>query len=288
VWRQALAGVKEGASVLAYARLPAAAGGPAAANAPVAAEAERRLSRERALLAVQSYGAGRVALLNFDGTWRLRYRKGDDYHHKFWGQLLRWGVGEKLRSGTARVRVGTDRLTYPADAPVQVAARIFSSTFAAVKDDHIFFNVYRGPERVLRKQMTPRRGAPGRYDGTLPPLPTPGRYRVELEGAEIAAALAADHAPPVSTEFLVAAQQNAPEMRELTADLEMPRKIAQASGGLAVTAEAAGSVLDRFGAGNRTLTEHVEIALWDSWPALVVILLLATAEWVARRRSGMA
>ena len=48
--------------------------------------------RENALVVRQQAGFGQVLWIGIDGTWRWRYRVGDEYHHRFWGQLARWGA----------------------------------------------------------------------------------------------------------------------------------------------------------------------------------------------------
>ena len=48
---------------------------------------------EPAFLSWHRYGRGRVVYLSAPVTYRLRYRNGDRYHHRFWGQLL----GERSR-----------------------------------------------------------------------------------------------------------------------------------------------------------------------------------------------
>ena len=60
---------------------------------------ETGTEEQRALIAVQNAGLGRVVYLAFDRTWRLRFRAGDKYHHRFWGQLLRWATGGRLPAG---------------------------------------------------------------------------------------------------------------------------------------------------------------------------------------------
>lgn len=278
VWRHAVTGVKEGASVLAY----------AVPDTRRDAEAGGRLQKENPLVVVQQYGLGRVACLNFDETWRLRYRKGDVHHHKFWGQILRWGVGDKLRSGTALVRIGTDRLTYPASAPVRVEARVLDTEFKAVTDATIYVNVFRDRQRVQRKQLQYRRNSCGMFEVTLPAMQEPGIYKVELESAKVAAILAADNVQEVSTEFVVAPSPNSVEFAELSTDLDTPGKMAGASGGRVTGPESAATVLDAFGPGSRSVSEVREVTLWDSWPLLVLMILAVTAEWVLRRRKGMA
>ena len=75
------------------------------ADAAERLDAEKRNRARNALVVSQVYGRGKVLLLAFDETWRLRYKAGDIYHHRFWGQIMRWGVGEKLRAGEPGLRL---------------------------------------------------------------------------------------------------------------------------------------------------------------------------------------
>ena len=80
------------------------AAGTGAGVATLVSEAEEVVPR--------SFGQGKVLMLTTDQSWRLRHRVGDTRHHRFWGQVLRWGSGEKLRAGNTFVRLGTDKLRY--------------------------------------------------------------------------------------------------------------------------------------------------------------------------------
>ena len=115
-WRQVNTAAKPGATVLAYAVTPddpsyvqppspdaGAASAPAPAP-PSAGDADllaRRQAFERshALICTQAAPPGRVMMLAFDRTWRFRYRAGDTYHHRFWGQVLRWATAGQAALG---------------------------------------------------------------------------------------------------------------------------------------------------------------------------------------------
>src|SRR5439155_8203489 len=51
-------------------------------------------AKDHALIARQSYGFGRVLFVGLDGTWRWRLKTGDTYHHRFWGQAIRWAASD--------------------------------------------------------------------------------------------------------------------------------------------------------------------------------------------------
>ncbi len=72
----------------------------------------QEFEKNHALVVAQHVGMGQVLFIGFDSTWRMRYRVGDTYHHKFWGQVMRWATASKLPAGTNLVKLGTDRARY--------------------------------------------------------------------------------------------------------------------------------------------------------------------------------
>src|SRR6185295_16190507 len=66
-----------------------------------------------AFLSWQYVGLGRVIYIGAPVTYQLRYQIGDEYHHRFWGQLLRWAIAREMSgSGSKTVRLGTDKTNY--------------------------------------------------------------------------------------------------------------------------------------------------------------------------------
>ena len=68
--------------------------------------------RRNALIARQNYGLGRVLYVGIDSTWRWRKGVGDLYHHRFWGQVMRWAADRPLESGNQYVRFGASQPVY--------------------------------------------------------------------------------------------------------------------------------------------------------------------------------
>src|SRR5207245_5472020 len=94
-----------------------------------ATEAERRAAQERAkeqaLIVRHNYGFGRVLFVGLDSTWRWRYRVGDTYHHRFWGQAIRWAASEKpLVTGNEFVRFGTRDAVYRHGQDIDLVVRL--------------------------------------------------------------------------------------------------------------------------------------------------------------------
>ena len=137
-WRFPILTARSGAEIIAYAEPEedgdAVAEATTARNAAAQMEAERLRRERQAIIIAHNVGRGKVLALNTDESWRLRYRIGDVRHHRFWGQIIRWGLGERLRSGTAQLRVGTERMTYTPHEPVRIVARVLNPDFTPVTD----------------------------------------------------------------------------------------------------------------------------------------------------------
>jgi hypothetical protein len=284
-WRFPALEVKPGAELLAYAQPPVDekqdAGGVGILDAAARLDDEIRKRARASLVVAQSYGRGKVLLLNVDQTWRLRYRSGDKYHHKFWGQVLRWGVGEKLRAGKEGLRVGTDELVYTPQRPARVLARVTDKDFASVSNALVDAVVTHGEKEVARVRLAYREGSHGLYEAALAPMADPGRYDVRLTRKEGAVE---DH---VETAFLVVTAERPVELGDVTASRETLDVLARWTSGRVVGPARAGELWNAFGEGRREVPERRERPLWDRpWMYLLIVGLL-TAEWILRKRGGL-
>ena len=176
-WRHPVAGTKPGATVLAFAVNPQERQETRVTAGASIEETARKIDtlnakqQQNALVAVQRIGRGKVLTLASDRTWRLRYRVGDTYHHRFWGQVLTWGAGENLRAGSQFVRLGTDKITYSPGDKIRVLAKVVRPDYTPIGDDDVGVAVYRGNERshkACTRQKSDRSPSP---DATASPLP---------------------------------------------------------------------------------------------------------------------
>ncbi len=299
-WRSNSSEIKESAEVLAYAR-PANGNTPDLENQNANPnEVEKALQelanrkqfeKDNALIVAQQYALGKVVQLNFDRTWRLRYGVGDTYHHRFWGQVLRWGTGENLRSGTEFVRLGTDHLTYTPSDPIKIVAKLLDSKRRPVTNDSMYANLINEEgESLHRQRLSYRTGSNGMYETTLAPLPDPGKYTIRIESKSVDKALQNDTDTTLSkieTELLVVSTRNPVELAELTADHDFLTHATQLSNGGMANITDASSLISYFGSPKEILTERRNITLWDKWPLLVAFLGLFSTEWIFRRRAGL-
>ncbi|MGJ8695539.1 MAG: hypothetical protein ACSHYF_04425 [Verrucomicrobiaceae bacterium] len=283
-WRHPVEGIKDGAEVLLYAEevgeKQTKVNSAASLDAALAEVARRRETEaENALLVTRQTGNGKVAMLLTDRTWRLREGVGDVYHHRFWGQLVRWGAGPNLRTGSVTARLGTDQLTYTGDDQVKVIARLREVNLAPIQDESLRAEISLDGNRVATVPLGYREGSNGLHEVLAGPFRTPGSYEVRLVGDRVK--------EEIVTGFRVVGSLSAVELAETTLNLPLLENIARMSGGRVLGEQDAAGLAELFLTGEDSKEELRETTLWDKWPLLLLLGVLLTSEWVLRRRGGL-
>jgi hypothetical protein len=278
---------KPGAVALAY----LAEADTAAGKEPVVGE------KERALIVRQNYGFGRVLFVGLDSTWRWRYRVGDTYHHRFWGQVIRWAASDKpLVAGNEHIRFGTREPVYRQGQEVDVVVRLGEGVGPLRPDALAGARLLRPggvgkPEEAVALVPLHRREAQARVlEGRVRDLP-PGPYAVELAIPELADKLRdladLDGQPTKQRATFTVAPPDSEELVELGTNWPLLEELAAKSGGQVFTPENAGQLVDLLTRQSVTRERHSETKLWQWWGTLVLLLLLLTAEWVGRKWAGL-
>lgn len=290
-WRHPVTGLKEGAEVLLSAVADegkqdvASGAGLSGALDDLAKRREREA--KTALLVTRQTGKGKVALVLTDRTWRLREGAGDLYHHRFWGNLVRWGAGPILRSGGQRVRLGTDQLTYTPDDRAKITARLRDKTLKPVVDESLRAEVLAEGKVLGTVAMTPVPGSEGLYEADLERFGKAGKYEVRLRGDRADKLIQEDGTKELKTGFRVVGSRGPVELAETTLNLPLLETIAQLSGGRVVSPDKTGDLVSLFLTDKNERQEIRESALWDSGWALALLAMLLGSEWVLRRAGGL-
>jgi uncharacterized membrane protein len=230
------------------------------------------------LISWQRYGTGKCMLMATDRLWRLRFRTGDKYHWRVWSQCIQFLTLSRLMGEHKQIRMETDRVSYPEGSQVRVYAEVLDDGYEPVLQER--YDVYVGVvndddegSNKSRVSLRPDSTRPGLYVGYYTPLGA-GRYRIQAGEDDL------DYANTI--EFQVADIR--PELANTDMQIESLQRIAKLSGGkclkLSEIQELA-TLLDR------TPQETVirrEQSLWDNWFFAILIIGLAGAEWIVRRR----
>lgn len=232
------------------------------------------------LVSWQRYGTGKCMMIGTDRMWLLRFKTGDTYHWRAWSQFIQFMTLSRLLGEHGRVRLETDRATYPVNGQVQLYAHLLDDRYEPLVQSS--FEVTVTPLDVPGaepQQLTlqPDAGSPGLYEGFFSPA-SPGRYRVEAN--------AGDRDLSNIAEFQVADVDT--EMANTEMQIEALRRIADLSGGKSL------GVLDLNqlpGLLNRSRHETLiktQIPLWDTFWSLLILVGLLGFEWILRRKYDLA
>ena len=88
------------------------------------AEVIRPDGRATPWLATRMYGAGRVFYFASDQTWRWRYKVADQFHARFWNQLVIAAMEPPYSASDQYVSLGTDKVEYGMRDSIAIRARL--------------------------------------------------------------------------------------------------------------------------------------------------------------------
>jgi len=245
-------------------------------GAPLLALADGDAQRD-AVLVTQPFGAGRVALLATDGTWRWR-STAEDVHARFWVQLIRHLAEARRQGGHPRGRLVLDRDTVAPGEFLHVEARLLDERYAAWPAPQIATTVTLGAqEQALVLPAAPDR--PGWFSGRLLVAASgAGEVRLAIPGPP------ADDAPAtLSARF----RSELPELelRRLAQPVDELRALAAQTGGTYLPLEEAGRLPDLIPSAAHTRVEREPPRdLWDRPWVLALLVGLLAVEWAVRRR----
>ncbi len=252
------------------------------------------------LIARQNYGFGRVLYVGVDSTWRWRYKVGDKYHHKFWGQVAQWAASDRLlpaQNPAGTIRFGTREPAFRTGQDVEVLARGTEAVDKLKPNTLKGVRVIRLPVKEGEKEqplgLTPLQqpdGRPRDVTGKLRDL-APGRYAIELEipdwEAQLQGPVGSDGQPSkLRSTFEVLPPDNE-EVVELSADLPLLEEIAASSGGKVYQPDQMKELLSQLQAKVAKVDTRTEYPARKSWLTLILVLGLLAAEWGVRKWAGL-
>lgn len=289
-WRHPIRELREGAEVLLTATYEEPSRTDSGASLETTLEnlaVRRQREAENALLVTRQTGRGKVALLLTDRTWRLREGSGDVYHHRFWGNLVRWGAGPVLRAGGARARLGTDQLTYTPDDAVVLRARLRDEKLDPVGEQQLSAEIWRDGELIETVSMTPVEDSAGFHEGRAGPFRDSGKYEIKLTGGRADELIVEDGVEELRAGFRVVGSRGPVELAETTLNRPLLETLADLSGGEVVGMPEVGTLASLFLGDQESREEVREIPLWNHWLVLTLFFVLLTTEWILRRGSGL-
>jgi len=232
------------------------------------------------LVAWQRYGTGKCMMMGTDRLWLLRFKTGDKYHWRVWSQSIQFLTLSRLMGEHKRIRLETDRATYPVDGQVQLYAHLLDDRYEPIMQAGfevrvIPLDVAGAPPQSVA--LRPDAAHPGLYEGFFSPTRA-GRYRVESSSG--------DRVLANTTEFQVTDVE--PEMANTDTQLGRLRRIAEMSGGKCLSMVQLDQLAGLLDLDPHETTVTAEVPLWDNAWIMLLLVALMGAEWIVRRRYDLA
>lgn len=259
------------------------------------------------ILAVQTHGKGRSAVLTVDSTyhWYLSTRTlgPQSPYTIFWGQLVRWLAGSEQKNGdkVTGVEALVDKPVFQPDEPIRVRALVRNDKGEMVRFAAVRIQVDQkgdSQSRPLVVPMAPVSNRDGLYQTTITQLGKgdwSGQIIASKDGVEIGRK---------TVSFSVVWPDD--EMARLVADGRLMQQIATTTGGYAYRLSQLHQLLETLSQkqGEQTWMRQRSVPLYSvvrtvlagvgvfpSWPKswdlpiqTSIVLTLLVSEWVLRRR----
>jgi hypothetical protein len=241
---------------------------------------------DKAFVCWQTVGRGRVVYIASPTVYQLRLKHGDRYHHRFWGQLVRWAVARDLAQGSKTVKLTTDRTRATVDENVQVVANLSGLDGRPVLNAHVQAQISAGDTALALVDLNPDPKIPGRYLGEFSPSEE-GLVTVQVSGADVTQLLVSEGlSKPISTTLVVDPGKSV-ETEDTRSNAPLLSQIARLTGGQVISPAAIPQVIELTDLSPRVRDESTRTPIWDRWPLLWLFCGVLVVEWVLRKSTGL-
>lgn len=219
------------------------------------------------LVVSMRFGAGSVAYVGTDETWRWRHGRGETLPERFWVQIIR----HLARSGLRNDGSGPALEVEPSSAAVDQPVRVVLDGSTGVDTDQITVEARRADGgEVIEMQLKPEGG--GRF-ATAWAAPREGNWTLHVTQPVM----------PGANGARLDVRSEEPERVDATPDHAALKQLAEATGGRVVSASELGDLAQLAPHRSITIRMPINWPLWDRWPVYVVLASLLAAEWIGRR-----
>ena len=229
------------------------------------------------LVAVQPFGAGKCFIELVDSTWVWRWRVGDRYFYRYWGQVFRALTPKEIPGNSRFVQLNADRSNYRLGEKVSLSARLLNQYYRPIKADNATATLSYQNGVTQKVVLNPAPGTPGLFTAEVTPDRV-GKYEVSL----ISPANPNAKATAAYIVESLALEKQKPELDEPAL-----RKIAAAGSGKYYQPNELAKWMQSLPDNGLTVKSETETEIWDRWPLLILFLTPLGLEWLLRKRTGL-
>ena len=230
------------------------------------------------VLAFQRFGRGKSMALTTDATWRWRMMQesSDSFHELFWKQLLRWLVSEV----PDQVNLISDKHSYSMDETVMVRAEVTDDSFLRLNNVQVIARVQSPSGEISPLPLAWDLSEEGQYSSGFKPRED-GIHEVTAEAIQGNRTLGT-----ARTSFRIGDSPEEYHDAGLRADLL--KKLAADTGGRYYTTGDAQTLTEDISYADAGASRLEEKDLWDMPIFFLLFVAAISAEWIFRKRKGLA
>jgi len=234
--------------------------------------------RSEPVLSFQRYGRGLSVTLGAQDTWlwQMVPPLEDLSHETFWRQMLRWLVNDT--PDQVAVTLPSDR-SAPGES-VRITATVADQAYLRLNSSMVTARVTAPGGTVSEFPLDWTIEQDGEYQAVFTPIET-GLYRIDVEATNGEKKLDGEPA------FINVAESRS-EYFGSQLNESLLRRIADETGGRYYTPAKVASLAEDLSITGRGSTAIEEKDLWDMPILLLILLSMMAAEWLYRRRKGLA
>ncbi|MCS6805488.1 MAG: glutamine amidotransferase [Acidobacteriota bacterium] len=229
------------------------------------------------LLVMQRYGRGRsLAWMASDSwRWQMQMPAADLSHERFWTNLVRYLVSDTPDP----VMVTTDRDAYHPSDPIRIRVEVNDRAFLPIKDATVVAHVQRANslDEAIPLSWSDEAGA---YAAEIVAQGT------GLQSLDVTVSKANQNIGAATTAFFVGDQRR--EYYQAHQHAAFLRHLAEETGGRYYTSMTVERLPEEISYTNRPSAMRVRKELWDMPINFLLLIGLAGAEWLLRKKYGLA
>jgi hypothetical protein len=227
----------------------------------------------------RQFGAGRVAYLAFDETWRWRADVAEKYQERFWNQLIPAIAEPVFAAEDERLSLETDRFRYQVGGTAEVRVRVREALAGRDGRQQWRAVLSREGRRVATVALATEGDRMDLLRGRTAPLEA-GSYSLGVERISMEGEL------PLRVSFAVGSRAVG-ELAELSLNEELLKRVAEESGGKYLREEFSGELRELLSPLETGRVVETETVLWQSYWWFSAVLLFLSIEWILRKRLGL-
>ncbi len=240
-----------------------------------------------AFLCWQTVGAGRVAYFSSPTTYHLRNRNGDKYHHRFWGQMVRWIISRSMFTGSKSVKLLADKSHYDNGDAAQLTVELTDAEGHPVVNATPEVDVIKSGDVISNISLVADPKVPGRYLGSFATNDA-DKYALRARGPDVERLLKAEkYVDPVQIQIAFESGLDR-ELIDPRADRPLMEHLAEQTGGTVLEPTALAELTHAVSLQPRVVETSQKTPLWNRWWCLWVMLGCLTVEWLIRKQVGLA